>query len=98
MFWPEQPKPLNTCSMAIGPLGLMSGLVSLNAARGALLRGFRGMACSGERSERDCSPYNAAEPAWSLMLILERIVSALLVLIGNAFAVPLGLTLDLHPI
>jgi hypothetical protein len=54
----------------------MSGLVRLNAARGAL-RGFRAMACSGERSERDCSPYNAAEPAWSLMLILERVVSVI---------------------
>jgi hypothetical protein len=32
---------LNTCSIAIGPFGLMSGLVSLNAARGApFLRDF----------------------------------------------------------
>src|SRR5437660_2123722 len=36
MFSPEQPKPLNTCSMAIGPFGRMSGLVSLNGAPAAL--------------------------------------------------------------
>ena len=30
MFWPEQPKPLKTCSRAIGPFGRMSGLASLN--------------------------------------------------------------------
>src|SRR6266853_4466403 len=32
-FWPEQPKPLNTCSIAIGPFGRISGLTSLNRAR-----------------------------------------------------------------
>src|SRR5262249_25110607 len=47
MFPPEQPKPLNTCSIAIGPFGLITGLVSLNAARGAaLLRDFFAMALS----------------------------------------------------
>src|SRR6267143_1650881 len=34
-FWPEQPKPLNTCSIAIGPFGRISGLTSLNWARAA---------------------------------------------------------------
>src|SRR5262249_47861541 len=59
-FCPEQPKPLNTCSIAMGPLGLMSGLLSLNAARGALfLRAFFAMIFS-RKGHADSSPYNAA--------------------------------------
>jgi hypothetical protein len=35
MFWPWQPKPLNTCSSWIRPFGLKSLLVSVNRARAA---------------------------------------------------------------
>jgi len=31
MFWPVQPKALKTCSSAILPPGLMSGLVKVSA-------------------------------------------------------------------
>jgi hypothetical protein len=56
MFWPEQPNPLYTCSRAIGPFGLKSGLVSLNAVRAApFLRNLRGTVTSGQRANADCS-------------------------------------------
>src|SRR5882762_9338635 len=43
-FPPEQPKPLNTCSMAIGSFGRMSGLMSLDSVRAASFLGdLRGM-------------------------------------------------------
>src|SRR5215831_10277318 len=47
MFPPEQPKLLYTCSIPIGPFALMSGLVSLNGARGTdFLRVFFAMIVS----------------------------------------------------
>src|SRR5260221_14710588 len=54
-FWPEQPKPLNTCSIAIGPFGRISGLTSLNRARAALLAAM-GPPCESWRQDCNQAP------------------------------------------
>src|SRR5258705_11110742 len=63
MFPPEQPKPLKTCSMAIGPFGRMSGLTSLNWARAALFFLAATRTSTRKSCGDDCSPpgriYNA---------------------------------------
>src|SRR5438046_7268260 len=59
MFPPEQPKPLNTCSMAIGPFGRMSGLTSLNGARAAPSFFLAAMEPPSEVAERRLYPSGA---------------------------------------
>src|SRR5207245_2754572 len=56
MFSPEQPKPLNTCSIAIGPFGRMSGLTSLNGARAAPSFFLAAMVPPSEMAERRLYP------------------------------------------